>query len=380
MIDRFSSPFSQHKSQVLVVDDDPDINRLLQVRLRNVGFGVRSAPDGETALELIRQRVPDMILLDISMPGISGLEVLDRIREEKLDVAVVMTTAFGSESIAVDALRRGADDYLRKPFEPSEFRAVIDRTMSRLELSRMNAHLRRQLDAELLQASQIQQNLLPDSNPKVPGYDIAMCCKPAHVVGGDFYDWTLLTESRLAITLGDVMGKGMSAALLMATVRASLRPSIKLNDAAMAVNTISETLQEDLERTRSFVTMFVGYLDSRHHVLQFVDAGHGLAVVARADGSFGMLKGGDVPIGIFPDSLYQAHTTSLEPGDRLLLYSDGLQDSIVDSSALSLVGLVKDAKTAMEAMNALVDQATKAGHWADDVTVIVVQRDRDENE
>jgi serine phosphatase RsbU (regulator of sigma subunit) len=92
-----------------------------------------------------------------------------------------------------------------------------------------------------------------------------------------------------------------------------------------------------------------------------------------------MLKGGDVPIGIFPDSLYQAHTTSLEPGDRLLLYSDGLQDSIVDSSALSLVGLVKDAKTAMEAMNALVDQATKAGHWADDVTVIVVQRDRDEN-
>jgi phosphoserine phosphatase RsbU/P len=380
MIDRFSAGMSQHKSQVLVVDDDPDINRLLQVRLRNVGFAVRSAPDGETALELIKERVPDVVLLDISMPGIGGLDVLDQIRELKLDVAVVMTTAFGSESVAVDALRRGADDYLRKPFEPAEFRAVIDRTMSRLELSRMNAHLRRQLDAELQQASLIQKSLLPDRNPDIPGYDIAMVCAPAHIVGGDFYDWTLMDSDRLALTLGDVMGKGMSAALLMATVRASLRPSIKLNDAAMAVNTMAETLQDDLERTRSFVTMFSGYLDYRNHQLQYVDAGHGLGLHLRADGTFRTLQGTDVPIGIFPDTLYQAHTAELNPGDRLLLYSDGLQDSIVDSSASALAALVRDATTAQEAMSALVDLATKSGQLADDVTVIVVQRERGDGE
>jgi phosphoserine phosphatase RsbU/P len=374
MIDRFADPFSQDKPGVLVVDDDPDINRLLQVRLRNVGFKVRSAPDGETALELIEQQLPDVILLDISMPGISGLEVLDLIRKNELDVAVVMTTAFGSETVAVDALRRGADDYLRKPFEPAEFRAVIDRTMSRLHLRRQNAHLQRQLDAELQQASAIQRSLLPDRAPDVPGYDIAMDCAPAHIVGGDFYDWYRRDDMTLAFTLGDVMGKGMSAALLMATVRASLRPAIRRYDPATVVNTIVDAMQDDLERTRSFVTMFVGSLDIQDHLVRYVDAGHGLAVHIRAGGSYEMLHGTEVPIGIFPDVRYQAHGISLDPGDMLLLYSDGLQDSVSDGDASSLVARTRGASSAQEAMNELVELATRTGQWSDDVTVIVVRR------
>jgi DNA-binding response OmpR family regulator len=85
------------------------------------------------------------VLLDVSMPGMDGLEVLERVREQQLDIAVIMSTAFGSKRVAIDALRKGADDYLRKPFEPTELRAVVDRTASRLFLRRENAALQRQL-------------------------------------------------------------------------------------------------------------------------------------------------------------------------------------------------------------------------------------------
>jgi phosphoserine phosphatase RsbU/P len=373
------NPFESDKPRVLVVDDDADINRLLQVRLRNVGFAVTSAPDGETAIDMIWRDRPDMILLDISMPGISGLEVLDRIRKDDLDVAVVMTTAFGSEAVAIDALRRGADDYLRKPFEPGEFRAVIDRTLGRVHLRRQNEQLRKHLDAELKRAAEIQRILLPDKTPSLPNYDFAAVCQAAREVGGDFYDWYQDGNGRLGFTLGDVMGKGLPAALLMTTVRASLKPAIRMHDPATSVNVVASALEDDLARTRSFVTMFVGSLDTALHEVTYVDAGHGLAVVVRGDGKFERLTGTDVPVGIFPDTVYRSYSLYLGPGDALLIYSDGLQDTLDSRDVESLATQVWRAPSAAAAVASLVDLARGSGEWTDDVTLMVMRREAGEN-
>ncbi|HEY8600739.1 MAG TPA: response regulator, partial [Thermomicrobiales bacterium] len=134
--------------RILVVDDDPDINRLVRVRLTTRGFTVESATNGEEALAAIAADPPDLLFLDISMPGIGGLEVLADLRARGLDLAVIMMTAFGSEAVAIEALRHGADDYLRKPFDRTEFSATLDRTVRRLELSRQNAWLRTRLDQQ----------------------------------------------------------------------------------------------------------------------------------------------------------------------------------------------------------------------------------------
>lgn len=377
MIDLDDATTAQEMPKVLVVDDDPDINLLLQVRLRRAGLDVRSAPDGETAIDEIMKDAPDLVLLDISMPGISGLDVLERIRDEQLDTAVIMTTAFGSETVAIDALRRGADDYLRKPFEPMELRAVVDRTMSRLQLRRQNDYLRKQLDAELLRASEIQRRLLPGADPVMDGYDIATCCQPARLVGGDFYDWRLGDDGKLAFALGDVMGKGMPAALLMATARTSLRPAMRMHDPATAIGLVSHALEEDLDRAQSFVTAFVGCLDTHDHSVQYADAGHGLAVIIRAGGGIETLAGGDVPLGLFPDIRYHGHEANLGPGDALLVYSDGLQDSIEGSDIATLEAHVRHASTAKEAVGGLVELATSSGQWADDVTIILIRREHE---
>lgn len=133
-------------------------------------------------------------------------------------------------AICCAPLRRGADDYLRKPFDRGDLQAVLDRTIAKLLLTRQNAELRervmahqRHIDGELAQAARVVAELLPPAPPVIAGFELAAACVSAREVGGDFYDWQLLPSGELSLTVGDVMGKGLSAALLMATVRAVLR-------------------------------------------------------------------------------------------------------------------------------------------------------------
>jgi PAS domain S-box-containing protein len=126
---------------VLIADDDAGINQLLRARLRRPGIRLLTAGNGAEALELLEKQPIDMVILDISMPVVDGLQVLDTIRARGLDTAVVMSTAFGSEQMAMDALRRGANDFVRKPYEAVELSAVMDRTIERIRLKRQNERL-----------------------------------------------------------------------------------------------------------------------------------------------------------------------------------------------------------------------------------------------
>ncbi|HYO30703.1 MAG TPA: response regulator [Thermomicrobiales bacterium] len=216
--------------RVLVVDAAADLNRLLRVRLRARGYQVESATNGAEGIEAIGRFRPDLMICDVSMPVLDGLDLLDRVRSDGHDLAVVMATAFGSGKVAIAALRRGVDDDLGKPLEPVEFQVVFDLTVARRLLARQNRHLhaeldenRRQLEAEVARAAVVQARLLPQAEPNFAKWDVAAVCIPAGAVGGDVFDWWADGHSSLTVTLGDVMGKGMAAALLMATVRAALR-------------------------------------------------------------------------------------------------------------------------------------------------------------
>ena len=362
----------------MVVDDDPGINRLLQVRLRNLGYTVTSATNGEEALAALERSTPDLMLLDVSMPGVGGLEVLDEVRARRLDVAVVMTTAFGSERVAIEALRRGADDYLRKPFEPDEFRAVIERTAGQLYLRRQNRALRARLEAELRQAGDIQANLLPDAPPTVPGYQIVGWCQPARAVGGDFYDWLPQPDGRLSLTLGDVMGKGMPAALLMTTARAALRAVAVDRPPAASIRAVAQALATDLERARSFITLFHAQLTPETGEVVYVDAGHGLACVRRRDRTIEMLDSHCLPLGVAEDSdgVTEGRVTLL-PGDTLLVYSDGVLDAHRDHapSPAEAIRTLVSTTTAGEIAARLAGRARSAAPLEDDLTFVLVQRE-----
>ncbi len=361
-------------NRVLVVDDDPDINRLLRTRLSARGYTVVGAANGEEALSHMQMEPPDLVFLDISMPGMSGLEVLDCIRAESLDLAVIMTTAFGSEQVAIDALRRGADDYLRKPFETSEFKAVLERTVTRLELRRQNAALRRQLEAELARAAQVQADLLPSETPVLPEFELAARCVPAREVGGDFYDWQMPAPGILTLTLCDVMGKGMPAALMMATIRAVMRSVVRTSTPAEALRYIVNALDQDLARAGQFVTLVLAQLDSAARCLTFVDAGHGHVFLRRADGTIEQLQPRGLPLGVLPDEHYQQGRIVFNPDDALVIYSDGLVDARPDLSLDHhvLAAHLRGVSGAEATVNRLVDLAALRGPPPDDLTVVVL--------
>jgi sigma-B regulation protein RsbU (phosphoserine phosphatase) len=369
-------------TRVLVVDDDPDVRQLLTLRLRAWGYGVDAAADGDEALARVAAWQPDLLFLDISMPGRDGLTVLDDLRGARLDLAVVMTTAFGSEGVAIEALRRGADDYLRKPFEPAELQAVLARTVERLELSRQNAALRRQLDekhrqleAELARAARIQAELLPLTPPRMAGFELAARCLPAREVGGDFYDWQQPACDCVTLTVGDVMGKGVSAALLMATARATLRAVAVQNQPAVSLELANRALEADLERSGSYLTVFHAQLEVTSRRLTYVDAGHGHAVLRRKDGRAEALASGGFPLGISGDARYREARVEFDRGDALLVYSDGLVDAHAEArldrqAVADGVGATASADEAVARMVELVD-ASEA--LPDDLTLMVLR-------
>jgi CheY-like chemotaxis protein len=277
--------------RVLVIDDDPEIHRLLSARLEARGYQVSFASSGEEGLNRLREFNPDLIFLDVAMSGMTGIDVLDLVRSQRMDVAVILTTAYSSEQVAIAALRHGADDYLRKPFDRGEFQATLDRTLARLTMSRQIKLLRNELEKkqaqlaqEIARAAAVQSDLLPTGQPAIAGFEVGMRCLPASAVGGDFYDWQPLEDGRVSITVGDVMGKGMSAALLMATVRAVIRAMVSQHGPAAAMQHTATSLEGDLARSGSFVTVFHAQLHVDTAELRYVDAGHGQVFLRRANG------------------------------------------------------------------------------------------------
>ncbi|MDO8681094.1 MAG: SpoIIE family protein phosphatase [Acidobacteriota bacterium] len=361
----------------MIVDDNPEIHCLLKARLEARGFIVESAENGEEALAQFKDFSPDVAFLDVTMPRLGGLDVLQVIRAQNLDMAVVLTAPMGLEQMAINALRHGADDYLRKPFDGAEFQAALDRTISRLTLARQNAALRRHLGIELARAGQAQAGLLPPADPQVHGFELAARCVPAGEgeVGGDFYDWQELSPSVLSLVVGDVMGKGMPAALMMATVRAVLRAVVPQNGPAAALQRAARTLDPDLARSGSFVTLFHAQLDLATARLSYSDAGHGFVLFRRADGTVEELRHVGLPLGVLSDEVYREDSIVLEPGDVLIVYSDGLTqaqpDLLMDRSVLA--ALIDDATSAAGIADRLVELGRAAGPLTDDLTIAVLR-------
>ena len=207
----------------------------------------------------------------------------------------------------------------------SIFRDISERKKAE-EALRESEMRRYQLQMELVYAAEVQARLLPRSYPQIPGFDVAARCLPAKQVGGDFFDWMEVCPGVWSFTLGDVMGKGMAAAMLMATVRASLR-SVAHNPPGEALRLAEQALFDDLENSESFVTLFHAQLYAEARKLTFVDCGHGYAFLRLGNGTVKELLPRGLPMGVPGPKIYQEGTVELEKGDIMVLYSDGLIDA-----------------------------------------------------
>lgn len=264
------------------------------------------------------------------------------------------------------------DELIISPVEKLELRARVETLLRARELSVANAALRQRLEAELARAHEVQAGLLPREAPYLEDYELAGRCMPAREVSGDFFDWQKTVDGSAVLTVGDVMGKGVPAALLAATVRAVLRAVARQNTPGAALDLIRETLAEDLERTSSFVTLFHARLKVSAHEVCYVDAGHGHALVRRASGLIERLRCGGRPVG-FPDTVsYRESILQLDRGDTLFVYSDGLVEGS-DRTPEELVEELDARAAAKVLVDELIAKAPRGG-TLDDVTAVVLKR------
>jgi hypothetical protein len=230
------------------------------------------------------------------------------------------------------------------------------------------------LDQELVQAREVQRRLLPRRAPDVPTLDVAGRCVPASDVGGDFYDWQV-SNGQLQVMVADVMGKGITAAIVAAGVRAVMRGTSRYNDLRSSLQRTAVSMQEDLDEVSTFVTMFVVRVDPATGHLEYVDAGHGLALILSPDGASRQLRTPGLPIGAVPGDSWESGTDVLAEGETLLLVSDGVLDAFPNvTRAVEAAEYIAEEGLSAAALVDRVIALFSRQSQPDDVTVVAVVR------
>ena len=224
-------------------------------------------------------------------------------------------------------------------------------------------------------ASELQAGMLPASPLREEGFEVAAHLTAAREISGDFYDWYRAGEERIAVTLGDVMGKGLPASLMMATARAALRGVSGVAPLEAGIKQAAGVMSAALEVSHAYVTVFHCTFDPRTGQLDYVDAGHGHARLLRGAKGQELLPHRSAPIGIFPDTQFVAGRVTLQPGDSLVVFSDGLLDLRPDlaTKEVQLPYEARRAGTAQEMVDILAHGARDKDLF-DDVTVVALKR------
>jgi sigma-B regulation protein RsbU (phosphoserine phosphatase) len=296
-----------------------------------------------------------VILMDMNYArdttsGHEGLEVLRALREKQNATPVIVMTAWGSVDLAVEAMRRGASDFVQKPWDNDRLLGSILE-----QADRGRAVHRAREESEI--ARNVQRKLLPQGSRSLASMNWAGRCVPARDVGGDYFDFIEAGADQLGVVLADVSGKGVAAALLMANLQALFRTHTDLR-------TINQ-LFCDSTPIEQYATMFYGIYDDRHRVLHYVNAGHPAALVCRANGDIERLPATTFPLGLFPDWTSDYESVSLRMGDTLVIYSDG----VCEGDDLWIAERAT-AGRAEEIAERIAQQACDGGQF-DDVTVVV---------
>ena len=253
-----------------------------------------------------------------------------------------------------------------------------------LERARLTRELmeRRRLEKELAIAREIQASFLPKSDPEIAGFDIAGTTLPHDEVGGDYFDFIPISDTRLGIAIADVSGKGIPAALIMAGFRMSLLAEIRNEFAIRAIMRKVNSLLHESTDSGKFVTAFYGVLDHRNRVLIFTNAGHNPPTLVRVGGEVEYLEEGGVALGVLPETQYEDRPIALRPGDVLVFFTDGISEAESPSGehfGQQRIERVVEAHAGERASAIMTALITAVQEWSgtrgqtDDLTLVVLK-------
>ena len=289
-------------ARVLVADDQPHVLDALELLLKNHGYRTEVVTHPARVLQALESREFDVLLLDLNYTrdttaGGEGLELVSQIRLIDENLPLVVMTAWSSVDLAVEAMRRGASDFVQKPWHN---RQLLDKLEMQVERCRGLRQVQRQRADELQDAREIQNHLLPQSLPQIKDYEIACISQPIRYVGGDFYDVVRISETQTVLCIADVAGKGLPAALLMSSLQAALKPLMWETRSPREVCARLNRILCEIAPVGKFVSFFYAVLDSTDNRLIYCNAGHNPPVLVRANAGACELNAAGVCSGTVP--------------------------------------------------------------------------------
>jgi phosphoserine phosphatase RsbU/P len=387
--------------RILIADDQQDVLDALRLLLKGHGYSIETVNSPSDLLAAVARQEFDILLIDLNYArdttsGREGLDVLSRLKENEEAPPVVAMTGWATVGLAVEAMQYGVSDFVEKPWTNTRLLEILQKQIG---LGRERRELRRRAleearareealihqqeqEREIAEAKAIQEKLLPSEIPQMPGYEIASAWQSARLVGGDYFDILPLDKKMLGICIADVAGKGMPAALLMSNLQAAVRG---LSSLSVAPHLLCSRLNSIVHRNTDsdrFITFFYAQLEGPEGRLTYVNAGHNAPFVVRADGSHERLREGGTVLGVFASCNYETGSAQLFPGDRVVLYTDGVTEASnlagEEFGEARLLRLLENHRTLsadqLQAKILAVVAEFSGGRWQDDATLLVLCR------
>ncbi|PRN07558.1 fused response regulator/phosphatase [Pseudomonas sp. LLC-1] len=383
---------------LLIIDDDDVVRASLAAYLEDSGFSVLQAGNGQQGLQVFEEHQPDLVICDLRMPQMGGLELIRQVSERAPQLPVIVVSGAGVMSDAVEALRLGAADYLIKPLEDlavleHSVRRALDRSRLVLENQRYRDKLEaanRELEASLhlLQEDQtagrqVQMNMLPESPWAAGKFAFAHQIIPSLYLSGDFVDYFRVDERRIAFYLADVSGHGASSAFVTVLLKfMTTRLMFELKRSKMREFKPSEVLSHINRglinsKLGKHVTMVGGVIDEESGLLTYAVGGHLPLPVLYTPDHARYLEGRGLPVGLFEEATYQDLVVELPPQFSLSLMSDGILDLLpgdtLKDKETALPEIVKAAGGSLDGLRQRFGLAT-LGEMPDDIALLVLSR------
>jgi sigma-B regulation protein RsbU (phosphoserine phosphatase) len=317
------------RTRILVADDQPDVLEALRLLLSQYDFSLHPVTSPRALLEQLPLEDWDLMLIDLNYSrdttsGDEGLQLLTAIRAARPTVPIVVMTAWGNIDLAVEAMRRGAQSFVQKPWDNAALVQVLQREIAtgRAAREQSERHARETRESLL-----IQRALMPSMLPTTERVQVVGAWQPAGSLGGDCYDAFTFAADVVGLSIADVAGKGLPAALLMSSLQAAVRAfAMESSPPEVICASVNRLLCGQMIAGR-FATLCYLRVDAGQGVVKYANAGHNPPLLARVSGEIERLHAGGTVLGVFPDATFAPGQAHLTAGDRLLLYTDGITEA-----------------------------------------------------
>jgi len=373
---------------ILIIDDEAYVRRSIQAYLEDRGFSVLEAENGRRGLEIFEQAKPDLVLVDLRMPEVDGLEVLESVIRHSPQTPIIVVSGMGIITDVIKALQLGAWDYVLKPIDDMEvLNHAICGALEKARLRRENEAYQKELEESLRKirhdekaGQKIQMKLLPPATSVIGAYTFTRYVLPSMDLSGDFVDYFELDNDHIVFFTADVSGHGVSSALITVLLKCFMRKLIDgyqhegnatiIQPDSVLSQLNAELIREDLDK---HITMFYGVLNRSDHMLTFANGGQFPDPLLWNNASVETLHRPGMAVGLFPFAEYQSYQIPLPDDCFMALFSDGVLEVLPQKDPTQKLEFLQSLDTS-QVVTQFVSELESIKNLPDDIMVLTLSK------